>query len=125
MIKGMCTSFHKRLSQVAGSLGAVSLDENTVRTKNRTTVKSYIPSKPDPHGISFYALVGCGHNELFPLVDNGSDNKSPNPASERFIDVFVKLPCPLENARSIGKIEDVQKISALWAAQCAYINVSK
>lgn len=58
----VCTSFQKRLAEVATPLGVASLYRNTVPTKARTTVNSFIPSKLDLYGIRFYALVGSGHS---------------------------------------------------------------
>ncbi len=47
--------FMKNAAKLAVPEGTSAFDENTARTKARTSAKSYIPSKPDKYGIRFYA----------------------------------------------------------------------
>lgn len=61
-------------SLLAIPVGTCALYENTVRIKARTGDKSYLPNKPQPYGIRFYAVLGPKYTYLHNLFDNGSGN---------------------------------------------------
>eukprot|EP00644_Phytophthora_capsici_P013190 jgi/Phyca11/100987/e_gw1.5.1377.1 len=66
----------EKFAAIAVPVWAVSLDENTVRTKARSGAKTYLPSKPDKYGVRFYAVVGWGSLYAYSVWDNGSGNKT-------------------------------------------------
>lgn len=67
------------------------MDENTIGAKAKTSARSYIKGKPDPHGIRFYALVGWRYPYLFSLWDNRSGNKANLPHVIVYIATFLEL----------------------------------
>lgn len=50
--------FQKHCASIAVQIGTAAIDKNTVCTKVWTTIKTYMPSKPVPYGIWFYAVCG-------------------------------------------------------------------
>ena len=76
MFRNLMKSFLKNSAALAVGTGAFASDENTVCTKAHNMAQSYIPSKPDPYGIRFYALCTWGSNYLFNFYDNNSGNKT-------------------------------------------------
>ncbi|EGZ06333.1 hypothetical protein PHYSODRAFT_531336 [Phytophthora sojae] len=45
------TQVQQKFAAIAVPVGAVTLDELTVRTKARSGAKTYMPSKPDKYGV--------------------------------------------------------------------------
>ena len=80
--------FMKNAATLAVPEGTSAFDENTARTKARTSAKSYIPSKPDKYGIRFYANVGWKSLYLHTIFDDGSGNKTGKSPAERYCEVF-------------------------------------
>ena len=68
----MMEHLEKNIATIAVPVGTSALDENTARTKARTRARSYMPNKPDPYGIRFYAVVGSEHMYLHSLFNNNS-----------------------------------------------------
>eukprot|EP00644_Phytophthora_capsici_P010349 jgi/Phyca11/123533/e_gw1.51.355.1 len=48
----------EKFAAIAVPVGAVTLDENTVRTKVRSSARTFMPSKPDKYGVRFNSVVG-------------------------------------------------------------------
>ncbi|KAG6966286.1 hypothetical protein JG687_00004926 [Phytophthora cactorum] len=69
-------------------VGAASLNENTVRTKARSSARTYLPSKPDKYGVRFYAVVGWGSLYGHSVFDNGSGNTQASPPAELYCSLF-------------------------------------
>ena len=89
MIRQMMNSFLKNSASVAVGTGAMALDETTICTKAYTTARSYIPTKPDPYGIRFYALCVWKSGYVYSLFDNNSGkNKTGISQPVRFTEVF-------------------------------------
>ncbi|POM69788.1 LOW QUALITY PROTEIN: Hypothetical protein PHPALM_13895 [Phytophthora palmivora] len=73
----LMAEIQKKIATIAVPVGAVSLDENTVWTKARSTAKSYLPSKSDKYG------------------DNGSGKKLTASPAERYVGILPDLLSPL------------------------------
>ncbi|OWY92437.1 hypothetical protein PHMEG_00038571 [Phytophthora megakarya] len=112
----------QKFAAIAVPVGAVSLDENTVRTKARSSARTFMPLKPDKYGVRFYAVVGWKSLYAYSVWDNGSGNRTRASPAERYVDVFPALRTPLfravERADSMIKRKDP---SALWVAMCGHM----
>ena len=62
--------FQKWISQVAIPLGTSALDKNTAATKARCAAVCYLPNKPEPYGIHFYAVVGTTPGAYLHSINN-------------------------------------------------------
>ncbi|KAK1946029.1 hypothetical protein P3T76_003077 [Phytophthora citrophthora] len=112
----------QKFAAIAVPVGAVSLDENTVRTKARLSARTFMPLKLDKYGVRFYAVVDWKSLYAYSVWDNGSGNCTRASPAERYVDVFPALKTPLfttvERADSTIKRKDP---SALWVAMCGYM----
>lgn len=106
-------NFIKKISQIAVPVGTCALDENTARTKARTRARSYLPNKPDPYGIRFYALVGWKPVYLSGLFDNRSGNYDGRTAPEAFCSVFSELRSTYNLGLANASVVDGKSPSAL------------
>lgn len=114
--------FQQNCANVAVPLGSSALDEASCRTKGRTRAKSYMPNKPIRYGIRFYACVGTREMYCHSFWDNGSGNKLPSTAGERYTRLFHGLRAPFDKGYAQdpeGKLSGVAKksASALWSLQ--------
>lgn len=112
--------FLKQAAAVAVPIGTCALDENTVRTKARTKAKSYIPNKPQPYGIRFYAVVGSKYTYLHSMFDNGSGNSTGISRPQAFVSVFRDMR--LAYLKHFGRpdcLVDINSPTALWILQVA------
>ncbi|POM63507.1 Hypothetical protein PHPALM_21083 [Phytophthora palmivora] len=104
----LMTQIQKKFAAIAVPVGAVSLDENTVRTKARSSARTYLPSKPDKYGVRFYAVVGWKNLYAYSIWDNGSGNRTRATPAER----------TLERSDVAIKRKDA---SALWVAMSGHL----
>ena len=112
--------FHKQCVQIAVPVGSSALDENTARTKARTRARSYIPNKPDPYGIRFYALVGWSPVYLFTMNDNRSGNYTSENAPEAYCKIFSGMRTPYNKFLQYSKDVDGTSPTASWILQIAH-----
>ncbi|OWZ04679.1 hypothetical protein PHMEG_00023377 [Phytophthora megakarya] len=113
----LMAQIQQKFAAIAVPVGAVSLDENTVRTKARSGARTYMPSKPDKYGVRFYAVVGWQSLYTYSVWDNGSGNRTRTVAAERYVDVFPALRSPLFRTLERDDIPMQRKdASALWVA---------
>ena len=122
MFRSLMNSFLKNSTSIAVGTGALALDENTVRTKARTKARSYIPSKPDPYGIRFYALCVWKYGYLFNFFDNNSGNTTGISQPLRYTDMFRNLRTPYERFFTENRECGIDKdsASALWMLQLGH-----
>lgn len=103
----MIQIFQKNCSQIAVPVGTSALDENTARTKARTCTRSYMPNKPDPYCIRFYAVVGWNPGTyLFSISDNRSGNRTGETAAEAYCNVFPEMRTPYNKHLVNSKVVD-------------------
>ena len=91
LCRSLLQHFQKHCAEIAVPYGTSALDENTARTKARTSARSYIKGKPDPYGIRFYAVVGWKNLYLSSIWDNGSGNTSGVPQAQAYCTIFRNL----------------------------------
>ncbi|KAE9001595.1 hypothetical protein PF005_g13587 [Phytophthora fragariae] len=118
----LMSQIQQNFASIAVPIGAVSLDENTVRTKARSAAKTYLPSKPDKYGVRFYAAVGWESLYAYSVWDNGSDNRTRFSPADRYVNIFHALRTPLFRTVDRGDILiDRKDPSALWVAMCGHL----
>lgn len=108
----LTTEFQKKCQQLAVPLFVSALDENSCRTKARTRVRSYLPSKPDKYAIRFYCIVEWRTLYLHTFFDNGSGNSAPSTPAQRYMYVFPDLRTPIRKIH--GK--ELDSPAVLWSA---------
>ncbi|OWY91532.1 LOW QUALITY PROTEIN: hypothetical protein PHMEG_00039850 [Phytophthora megakarya] len=81
----LMAQIQKKFATIAVPVGAVSRDENTVRTKARSSARTYLPSKPDKYRVRFYAVMGWEGLYAYSIWDNGSGNRTRATPAERRI----------------------------------------
>ncbi|GMF34516.1 unnamed protein product [Phytophthora fragariaefolia] len=107
---------------IAVPVGAISLDEITVRTKARSGAKTYMPSKPDKYGVRFYGVVGWDSLYAFSVWDNASGNHTRTIPAERYVGVVPSLRTALFRTLDRTEIPLKRKdASALWVAMCGHL----
>ncbi|GMF50524.1 unnamed protein product [Phytophthora fragariaefolia] len=107
---------------IAVPLGAVSLGENTVRTKARSSARTYMPSKPDTYGVRFYSVVGWESLYAFAVWDNGSGNRTKTNPVDRYVDLFSALQTAVFRTLKRDDVAIKRKDpSALWVAMCGHL----
>ena len=117
----MLQIFQKNCVQFAVPLVTSSINENTARTKERTRANSYIPSKRDPYGIMFYAvLVWNPGTYLFSFSDNRSGNITGVSPDEAYCHVFPEMRTPYNKFLKHPKVIDPQTPTALWILQMSH-----
>ncbi|POM77834.1 LOW QUALITY PROTEIN: Hypothetical protein PHPALM_4718 [Phytophthora palmivora] len=89
----LMTEIQKKIATIAVPVGAVSLDENTVWTKARSTAKSYLPSKSDKYGILWSGQLEslC----VYLIWDNGSGKKLAASPAKHYVGILPDLLPPL------------------------------
>ncbi|KAE9041166.1 hypothetical protein PR003_g12877 [Phytophthora rubi] len=118
----LMSQIKQKFASIAVPIGAVSLDENTVRTKARSAAKTYLPSKPDKYGVCFYAVVGWESLYAYSVWDNGSGNRTRSSPAERYVNIFPALRTSLFRTVDLGDIPiDRKDPSALWVAMCGHL----
>ena len=112
--------FEQNTVKVAVPTGTSALDEASIRTKARTTARSYIPSKPDKYAVRMYALVGSKNTYISSIVDNRSGNTSGESGAEAFCRVHREMRTPYN--RVLGNCTFIEKNSptAMWILQMAH-----
>ncbi|POM68374.1 Hypothetical protein PHPALM_15472 [Phytophthora palmivora] len=118
----LMTQIQNKFAAIAVPVGAVSLDENTVRTKARSSARTYLPSKPDKYGVRFYAVVGWKSLYAYSIWDNGSGNRTRATPAERYIGVFPALRTALFRTLERSDVAIKRKdASALWVAMSGHL----
>ncbi|OWY92831.1 hypothetical protein PHMEG_00038001 [Phytophthora megakarya] len=97
----------EKFAAIAVPVGAISLDENTVRTKARSSARIFMPLKPINMGLYAYSVW-----------DNESGNRTRLSPVQRYVDVFPALRTPL--VRTVVSIARKYP-SALWVAVCGHL----
>lgn len=111
----------KMLTIFQKNCGTAALDENTARTKARTRAKSYIPNKPDPYGIRFYAVVGWNPGTyLHSINDNRSGNLTNETHAEAYCSVFPELRTVFNKKLENSDIVDGKSPTAMWILQLCH-----
>lgn len=110
-----------RYSHDAVPVGTSALDQNTLRTTARTRAKTYLPNKPQPYGIRFYAVVGSKFTYLHSMFDNGSGNNTGISRPQAYAALFRNLRTPYvrQFSRANSPI-DINSPTALWVLQFAH-----
>ncbi|OWZ21004.1 hypothetical protein PHMEG_0004525 [Phytophthora megakarya] len=118
----LVAQIQKKFAVIAVPVGAVSLDERTVRTKARSAARTYLPSKPDKYGVRFYAVVGWESLYGYSVWDNGCGNRTRTTPAERYVGVFPELRTALFRTLERAEIPITRKdASALWVAMCGHL----
>uniref|UniRef100_H3GEE4 PiggyBac transposable element-derived protein domain-containing protein n=1 Tax=Phytophthora ramorum TaxID=164328 RepID=H3GEE4_PHYRM len=118
----LMAQIQEKFATIAVPVGAVSLDDNTVRTKARSLAKTFLSSKPDKYGVRFYAVVGWESLHAYSVWDNGSGNRTRTTPAERYVGVFPALRTPLFRTLDRGDIPISRKDpSVLWVAMCGHL----
>uniref|UniRef100_H3H696 PiggyBac transposable element-derived protein domain-containing protein n=1 Tax=Phytophthora ramorum TaxID=164328 RepID=H3H696_PHYRM len=118
----LMAQIQEKFATIAVPVGAVSLNENTVRTKARSSAKTFLPSKPDKYGVRFYVVVGWESLCAYSVWDNGSGNRTRTTPAERYVGVFPALRTPFFRTLDLGDIPISRKDpSALWVAMCGHL----
>lgn len=116
------TQVQQKFAAIAVPVGAVTLDELTVRTKARSGAKTYMPSKPDKYGVRFYGVSGWESLYAYSVWDNGSGERTRTVPVERYVDVFPSLRTAMFRTLERADIPVKRKdASALWVAMCGYL----
>lgn len=106
-------------ANIAVPVGAVSLDENTVRSSARCGAITYMKSESKKFGIRFYVITDWKNAYVPSLPDNGSGNKTNIPRSIHYCTQFRELRSLLENKLDNSGIRR-DYASALWLIQLAH-----
>ncbi|OWZ14705.1 hypothetical protein PHMEG_00011776 [Phytophthora megakarya] len=119
---GLMTQIQEKFAAVVVPVGALSLDENTVRINARSGAKTFMSSKPDKYGVRFYAVVGWKSLYAYFIWDNGSGNRTRTVPAERYVDAFPALRSP--RFRTL-KRDDIpmqrNNASAVWVAMYGHL----
>jgi uncharacterized CHY-type Zn-finger protein len=118
----MMTEFVTRSAEVAVPVGAIALDECSIRCKGRTAAKSYNPAKPDKYAIRLYAIVGSSSPYIFSCWDCGHGNRTSEvPGVQLYLNAFPDLR-PIFTKRLVPSgIVPRDSSSALWAIMIAHV----
>lgn len=111
--------FQKNSADVAVPDGASAFDENSARTRARTSCKTYMPCKPDKYGIRFYACVNWKSLYLHSMWDNGSGNKTGVSPPKAYIEQFPNLR-HLHRKAELKSVVGRDSPSLLWCLQLAH-----
>lgn len=111
--------FSRNAATAASLVSVSSLDENTVRCKERTVARSYMNSKPVNFRIRFYAVSGGSKFYLHIVQDNGSRNKSGQTPVQRYTNGFRNL-CGAVERKIDGTSLPKRKPSALRCEQITH-----
>ncbi|POM69278.1 Hypothetical protein PHPALM_14452 [Phytophthora palmivora] len=113
----------KKCASLAVSNGVSALDESSIRTKARSAIRTYIPSKPDKYTVRFYALVDGKTLYVHDLFGNGSGNSTVSGHLERYTAVFPELrrrnECDCIVGCYVDQAESIAPFSK-WKTSCCY-----
>eukprot|EP00644_Phytophthora_capsici_P008213 jgi/Phyca11/125941/e_gw1.60.285.1 len=70
------SQIQEKFAAIAVPVGAVSLDENTMRTNTRSSARTLMPLKPDKYGMRFYSVV-CWETTRCGIIDPTIAHRSP------------------------------------------------
>ncbi|KAE8899747.1 hypothetical protein PF007_g16673 [Phytophthora fragariae] len=118
----LLAQLQQKFASIAVPVGAISLDEITVRTKARSSAKTFMPSKPDKYGVRFYGVFDWQSLYAYSVWDNGSGNRTRTVPVERYVDVFPALRTAIFRTLERDDIPVKRKdASAVWVAMCGHI----
>ncbi|GMF26317.1 unnamed protein product [Phytophthora lilii] len=119
----LMSQIQQKFASIAVPVGAVSLDENTMRTKARSLARTFMPSKPDKYGIRrFYSVVGWESLYVYSVWDNGSGNRTNTTPADRYVDIFPALRTAVFRTPARDDVPIKRKdASALWMAMCGHL----
>ena len=87
----MLKEFLRNAADIAVPVGCSSLDENGAACSARCAAVSYLPSKPDPYAIRFYATTSSGKSVYcHSMWHNGRGNTTEIPPPSNFVQCFRK-----------------------------------
>ena len=123
--RAMLIEFVTNSSKVAVPVGAVALDECSIRCKGRTDAKSYNPAKPAKYAIRLFALVGGHTPYMFSCWDGGHGKKADTiPAVQQYLNAFGTLRIIYNTSVVPKAIVDRDSTSALWVMMMTHCIVA-
>ncbi|OWZ18970.1 LOW QUALITY PROTEIN: hypothetical protein PHMEG_0006858 [Phytophthora megakarya] len=123
------TQIQERFVAITAPIGAISLDENTVRTKARSSAMTFMPSKPYNYWprlffswSHFTTVLPRDWLKRYSVWDNGSGNRTRRVPAEHYVDMFPPVRSPLFRTLMRDDIP-MQRIdsSALWLAMSGHL----
>jgi len=120
--RALIIEFVTRSSKLAVPVGAVALDECSIRCKGRTDAKSYNPAKPAKYAIRLFALVGGKTPYMFSCWDGGHGKKREYlPPVQQYLKAFSDLSATYSLSLVPQGIVDRDSSSALWVMMMTHL----